>query len=293
MPDADRVPVPPFELPEGRALLLPGRGETFLRDSGGDGPAVLLLHGWMVSADLNWAPVYGALAAAGFRVLAVDHRGHGRGLRAPRPFRLDDCADDAAALVCELGCGPVVAVGYSMGGPIAQLLARRRRDLVSGLVCCATAQDWHDPYLRAYWRTMGAVRLALGLFPTGFWSVGLRLAGVPLTPERTWAAAELSRGSSVDIAEAGRELSRYDARPWIGDLREVPSAVVLTSRDRSVLPRKQRALAEALDAPTFDVPADHLAATAAPEAFRPALLAALASVQERAAIPASDGRAAA
>src|SRR3954453_9074565 len=73
------------------------------RDSGGDGPALLLLHGWMVSADLNWIRAYDALAGAGYRVLALDHRGHGRGLRTPEPFRLADCAGDAAALCATRG----------------------------------------------------------------------------------------------------------------------------------------------------------------------------------------------
>jgi len=38
-------PVPPFEMPPARTLVTPGRGELFLRDSGGDGPALMLLHG--------------------------------------------------------------------------------------------------------------------------------------------------------------------------------------------------------------------------------------------------------
>src|SRR6185312_15940113 len=79
------VPEPPIEPPAGRIVHVPGRGEFFLRDSGGDGPALLLLHGWMVSADLNFLTVYDALADAGYRVLALDHRGHGRGLRTPQP----------------------------------------------------------------------------------------------------------------------------------------------------------------------------------------------------------------
>ena len=60
------------------------------------------------------------------------------GLRSRRVFRLADCADDCAATLVELGTGPVIVVGYSMGGPVAQLLWRRHRDLVVGLVLCAT-----------------------------------------------------------------------------------------------------------------------------------------------------------
>ena len=60
----------------------------FLRDTGRDGPVVMLLHGWMASADLNWCGAYGDLFQAGYRVLAIDHRGHGRGLRPLERFRL-------------------------------------------------------------------------------------------------------------------------------------------------------------------------------------------------------------
>ncbi len=165
---------PPVELPPGRVVHAPGVGELFVRDSGGDGPPVLLLHGWMFAADANWWPVYRPLEQAGHRVLALDHRGHGRGLRSPEPFRLLDCARDAAALLDALGTGPVVAVGYSMGGPVAQLLARERPDLVRALVLCATAPDWQDPHLKAFWRTMALLRLALGLFPTAAWNASLR-----------------------------------------------------------------------------------------------------------------------
>jgi pimeloyl-ACP methyl ester carboxylesterase len=280
------APLPPVELPPGRVVLLPGRGEVFVRDTGpadAAGPAVLLLHGWMFAADTNWFPVYGAVRAAGHRVIAIDHRGHGRGLRTSEPFRLEDCAADAAALVQELGAGPVVAVGYSMGGPIAQLLARDHPEAVRGLVLCATASDWQDRYMKGFWRTMSVIRLGLGLFPVRAWRWLLATARIPPGPEREWVAAELSRGSSVDLAEAGRELSRFDARPWLARLRGVPAAVVVTTRDRSVLPRKQRRLAEALGADVFEVPGDHVAVTSHPDEFRGALLAALRAVAGRAA----------
>ena len=97
--DAAGPPVPP-RLPPGRVVSLPGRGEIFVRDSGGPpaAPAVLLLHGWTASADLNFFPVYDNLAET-YRVIAPDARGHGRGMRSAEPFSLEDCADDAAALL--------------------------------------------------------------------------------------------------------------------------------------------------------------------------------------------------
>jgi len=88
-------------LPDGGPIELAGRGTTFHRDlpaaAGEQAPTVLLLHGWTATADLNWFPAYEPLARH-VRVVALDHRGHGRGIRSHRRFRLADCADDAVAL---------------------------------------------------------------------------------------------------------------------------------------------------------------------------------------------------
>src|ERR1700736_980314 len=144
-PGSPWPPDPPTEMPPARTVAVRGRGEFFLRDTGGDGPVVMLLHGWMASADLNWSRAYGDLIRAGYRVLAIDHRGHGRGLRALTPFRLADCAADAAAVLRELDAAPATVVGYSMGGAIAQLVARDHPDVVSGLILSGTAMEWKDP----------------------------------------------------------------------------------------------------------------------------------------------------
>ena len=113
-------------LPPGRWVELPGRGTTFVRDLPGPpgAPTVVLLHGLLATADLNWSGCYAALGEH-FRVIALDHRGHGRGIRSHGRFRLEDCADDAVALADVLGLHTFIAVGYSMGGPIAQLLWHR------------------------------------------------------------------------------------------------------------------------------------------------------------------------
>jgi 3-oxoadipate enol-lactonase len=273
----DSAPLPPVPLPPGRAVTVPGRGEFFLRDTGGEGPAVLLVHGWMFPSDLNWLHAYGRLQRAGYRVLAMDLRGHGRGLRSDAPFRLEDCADDAAGVLAEIGVRTATVVGYSMGGPVASLLARRHPGRVDGVVLCATALDWSDPRQKAVWRTMGALRLVLGLFPQGSWRAGMRLAGAP-SRDSAWVAAELSRGSARDLAEAGRELGRFDSSGWIGELPH-PAAVVVMTRDRLVPPRKQRALADALRVEPLLLDADHDGCSTRPGAFLSTLLTALERVQ--------------
>jgi pimeloyl-ACP methyl ester carboxylesterase len=275
------APVPPFEPPPARTVTVDGVGELFLRDSGGSGPPVMLLHGWTASADLNWWGCYGDLQQAGYRVLAIDHRGHGRGLRTYERFSLAACAADAAAAINALGCKPATVVGYSMGGAIAQVLARNHPQALSGLVLSGTAQHWNDWRLRGYWRTMGPLSLALAIAPRVTWRVGLRYIGLRESPRTAWVLAELIRHSATDVAEAGRELGRFDSRPWLSGL-EVPAAVVLTTRDQAVPPRKQRELAAALGAAVFEAPIDHIEITSRPERYNPALLQAIAAVRDSA-----------
>jgi pimeloyl-ACP methyl ester carboxylesterase len=243
-------------------VSLPGRGEVFVRDSGGApaDPAVLLLHGWTASADLNFFPVYAQLAGS-YRVIAMDLRGHGRGMRSTEPFSLEDCADDAAALLGEIGAGKAIAVGYSMGGPVGLLLARRHPGQVAALVMQATALEWRrTPQERMVWRLLSVLELGLRLGTgAGFVERMLRQA-IEEAPEldvlRPWLAAEFRRGLARELADAGRALSLYDAQPWAGQLG-LPAAMLITTRDRLVRPSKQRELAEALRAHVIEIDADH------------------------------------
>ena len=254
-------PVPP-PLPPGRVVDVPGRGEMFVRQEAAEGgPTILLMHGWTASADLNWFPMYKSVAALG-HLVAVDHRGHGRGLRSEEPFSLEAAADDAAALLRHLGLGPAVVVGYSMGGPISMLLWRRHPGLVRGLVLQATALEWRASlYERLLWRFMGLVELSLRFgTPEGLIERLLRDAideCPDLRPLRGWLKGELRRGDPADLAGAGRALGLYDARPFAGSV-DVPTVVVVTTKDRLVRPKKQRALAAAVPgAHTIEVRADH------------------------------------
>ena len=270
-------PVPPHEMPPARTVLVPDRGEFFVRDNRADGPVVLLLHGWVVSADLNWHGAYDALTRAGYRVIALDHRGHGRGLRSLAPFRLTDCAADAAAVLRTLRTGPATVVGYSMGGTIAQLMARDQADVVSGMVLSGTCQHFQDPATSKVWKWMGVMGLMIGLAPRTFYRAGFRRQGLTLDASTAWFIAELMRHEARDVAEAGRELGRFDSRPWLTQVR-VPAAMVMTTRDSAVAPVKQRELAAAARAQVFEVALDHLELTARPDVYNPALLSAIAAL---------------
>lgn len=292
------VPDPPPGLPPARIVPVAGHGEIFVRESPAPfagAPTVLLLHGWMFPADLHWFTSY-ATIARGARVLALDHRGHGRGTRPSKPFRLVDVADDAAALLGRLGTGPVIAVGYSMGGPVAQLLWQRHPELVSGMVLCATSATFNVTRAdRWRWRSMGLLQLAMRLLPRHWWEtlsraiVDQRLplqltrfidTELPAELDRLlpWMIAEADRGSAEDIAEAGRELSRFDARGWLPTI-DVPTAVVVTLRDSLVPLPNQRDLVARLDQPTvIDLDVDHDAMIAHGDVFAPALMAAITAV---------------
>jgi pimeloyl-ACP methyl ester carboxylesterase len=282
-------PIPPPGLPAGRVVELPGRGEVFVREQPArvaGQPTVLLLHGWTASADLNWFRAYDAVADLG-HLVALDHRGHGRGLRSEERFTLEDAADDAAALLRTLDQrGPTIVVGYSMGGPISLLLWQRHPDLVDGLVLQATALEWNATWLERFvWRFMGGLEFFLRLGrPRGVLDRMFRdaVARRPdLAPLQGWLRAELRRGDPTALADAGRALSRYDARPFAGRV-DVPTAIVVTTKDRLVRPRKQRALAKAIPGATvLELVADHDACLLEPEGFVAATTSSIQAVRDR------------
>lgn len=272
-------------LPPGRILDLEGRGTTFVRELSGPpgAPTLLLLHGWTATSDLTWFMCYEALGAR-YRVIALDHRGHGRGIRSATPFRLTDCADDAAAVCDAVGVTDVIPVGYSMGGPVAQLMWRRHPDLVSGLVLCATSAIFNTTAReRALFSAVRGVASVSRLAPPPLRAMtALRiLTGRGDRDLRQWAHGELARHDWLSIVQAGREIGRFDSRRWTRNL-DVPAALVATTTDEIVPIGRQLALAGALPAATLhEVPGGHAACIDQPELFVAALLAACDSVVVR------------
>jgi 3-oxoadipate enol-lactonase len=274
----------PFgHVPRGRTVETADGGDVYIRVGGraGSDPPVLLLHGLGATGALNWAGCFEPLAAS-TTVVALDHRGHGRGRRVGNRFRLADCADDAAGALRTLGLGPAVVVGYSMGGAIAQLLAFRHPDLVAGLVMSATARDFRGrPVERLRFGALGLASAVLPAGPPAFAPpVPVTVLPRGLQPIGS-AFAELRRHEPRALVAAASALGRFSSREWIASV-DVPASVIVHTQDRTVPARRQYKLAEALPAAeVIEVDIDHLGVVRRPDRYVPALLDAYSTVAGR------------
>lgn len=274
--------------PPGTTLHLDRAGDLLVRDSGGpaDRPTLVLLHGWMATADLNFGFEYAALAED-FRVIAFDQRGHGGGLPAHGRFSFSRAADDIAAVLDALDVERAIAVGYSMGGPVALSFARRHPDRAAGMVLCATAGRFSRyRFTPTVLAPVGALIATTGLIPESRLRIAARRRFISRRATgrySTWIADQLERSDPTAIAQAGVALARFDARPWLGSI-DAPSVSVVTVDDQLVSPDGQRALSHALaTAGVVEVTGGHTTCFDHPEVFAPALVRACRTVADASA----------
>lgn len=121
-------------------------------DQRGSGPDVLLCAGLSDPAEA-WEPQLQGLSDR-YRVTAFDNRGAGRSPMLPQDFTVADMADDAAAILRELGVSAAHVAGFSGGSITAQQLALRHPELVRSLVLIST---WARPdaYLHSTVKFLG------------------------------------------------------------------------------------------------------------------------------------------
>ena len=248
----------------------------------------MLLHGLGATTRLNWGPCFRPLSQH-FRVLSLDHRGHGRGLRTRR-FRLEECADDAVAAAEARGVSRFIAVGYSMGGPIASLTWRRHPERVAGLVLCATARHFMEKRVARAARlglpfVAGLARVAPSATHQRMLSRMLERIEHPQLRERV--QEELAGHEPASVVQATHALSHSSSHDWIGEV-DVPSAVIITTRDELVPPHRQRRLAESIPgAASYEGVGDHSACLSQAADFSATLVKACLQVAQRDEAPTS------
>lgn len=111
----------------------------------GEGPPVLLIHGFASSARVNWFDTGWVrnLTESGRKVIAIDNRGHGASdkLYDPSEYSAPIMAEDAARLINHLGLSAVDVVGYSMGARIAAFLTIFHQSMIRSAVLAGLAEN--------------------------------------------------------------------------------------------------------------------------------------------------------
>jgi 3-oxoadipate enol-lactonase len=269
-------------VPTGRIVELPGRGSTYVVDSGAGagGPTFMLLHGLACTGLMMWYPVLEMMRGFG-RVVVFDQRWHGQGISAPR-FLLEDCADDVAALADALGVETFVPVGYSMGSAVAQLIWRRHPHRLDGLVLGAAPTGWWNGVT---WERVGAGVLA-ALIEAFSPRPGLPQPATAdgesqVCNDLQWVLGQLRSTSPGGIARVIAETTRFDSTSWVGQIN-VPTSVLIPLRDRAIPPRQQFWLANQIpEAHVVTVDAGHTCSMLQSDKFVAALREAVDSVRRR------------
>ena len=285
---SSKVYVPYVRIPEGRMVELPGRGSTYVTDTPGpgpDSPTVLLLHAVGCTGLLTWFPSIEPLSRR-YRVVTMDQRWHGRGIQSEE-FSLYDCADDVAALIDVLDLRDVIVAGFSMGSIVAQRVWRQHPDKIDGLVLCATTDRFRSSVTERLFHQGMEVAMfgtrGLSRSRTAVRAARTAADALDLQPDdlHDWAFAEFRSTSPWAVGQAVAALGRHHSRPWLSRI-DVPTAVVVTLKDKVLPPDNQIALARRIPGATIhDIQAGHAACVLESERFVPALLEAVTTVNAR------------
>jgi pimeloyl-ACP methyl ester carboxylesterase len=177
----------------------------------GSGPVVVLLHGFP-EFWYSWRAQIAALAAAGFRVLALDMRGYNESDKPPgvENYRLEKLTADVAGLIRQAGAECAHVVGHDWGGAVAWAVAMHRPEVVRRLAVL------NAPHPAAYQRELRRPGQLLRSWYVLFFQVPwvpewLLSAGDYALLERALRREPLSPGAFTDV-----DIQRYKealARP--------------------------------------------------------------------------------
>ncbi len=251
--------MPQWTAPDGVAIAF---------DVYGEGPPVLLLHGFASDARINWVRpgIVAALVDSGLQAIVYDARGHGRSgaPHDPAAYAGNAMVDDARGLIEYLGLETAAVVGYSMGAQVAAWLVpeepRVRRVVLGGIGS-----------------RLLAPRPGEGRYPASAIAEALEVddpsAIEGVTPRAFRAFADATGADRFALAAIQRSRS-IEGHP---NLEAISVPVLLVVGDRDTLIGDAASVARALPAARLEVvPGDHLSAVTSP-AFREAVVAFLAA----------------
>jgi pimeloyl-ACP methyl ester carboxylesterase/acyl-CoA thioesterase FadM len=241
---------------------------TLAVDARGDGPALLLIHGFPLDHSL-WAHQVAALP--GWRRIAPDLRGAGVSDAPDGGYSMQTYADDLARLLDRLHIERAVVAGLSLGGYVAFEMLRRHRARVMGLILLDTRADADSAEGRSgresmieVARTQGAAAIAERMVPRLLGRSSQQTQPQVVEQVRTMITRTPVPGI---VGALGAMRDRTDSTPLLPTI-DVPTLVVVGAEDELTPPAAARAMASAIPsaAMTMIPGAGHLPPLEAPTA---------------------------
>ena len=205
-----------------------------------------------LGCDLRvWSEVASILKPE-FRVVCYDKRGHGLSESGSDRCEMADYARDLAALLDAIEIRRAVIIGISIGGVIAQELARQRPELAAALVLCDTAakvgtdQSW-DERIAAVER--GGVEAVAGPILERWFTAEFRAGRAA---EFAGFGAMLTRTPRQGYLAACGALKRADLRPYLG-LIETPTLCLVGDQDGTTPPALVKEMAALIKGSRFEI----------------------------------------
>ena len=276
-------------------MELPGRGATRIWECVGPpgAPVLMLIHGVTFTAELNWGKSFASLGQH-FRVVAMDLRGHGDGISvgAGSGWKTAPTTSPRWRWCSAWASSSPWATPWAAWWPSCCPGGTPR---CCRAWCCAPprATSWGSPAEKlavlALPAAAAAIRLNPFLQPMSAELFGMALLGPVDDPaEARHARAQLRRTPLGTAISAVQAVCEFSSHSWIGQV-SVPTAVLVTTRDRVVPVSRQLKLARAIPGATVhEVAADHAACVTVPEVFNPVLLQACWSVTAARALTCSQ-----
>ncbi|MEZ5119899.1 MAG: alpha/beta hydrolase [Candidatus Nanopelagicales bacterium] len=250
-------------------------GTRLYYEDTGVGPVILLSHSWWCDGG-QW-PQVPALVDAGYRVLNLDNRGHGRSGPHRQPFTIWDMADDLIAVLNDAGVDEAIVVGLSIGGMAGIRAALRYPDRVRALVLADTGAGAQGivnrvkiTVLSPAWRTPARRLLVSQVVNVLFGSTARRDQPDLVA---TWRDRFLAQDAASMMTIGHALVHRDDVTARLTEIR-VPTLVIVGEQDIDPGVDASVALAARIPGAQFVALPDtgHLAALEKPDTFGVALL---------------------
>lgn len=208
--------------------------------------AVVFLHG-LGANSTSWFYQFEALKHEPFRLIAPDLPGFGNSRYDGRGWSFPRITKDVAELINELNIAPVVLVGLSMGGVIAQQLVLDYPNLVQKLVLVSTFSVLKPASVSQWFYFLQRIMVVhtMGL-ATQAKIVARRIFPGPDQQElRELAETQISQADPKAYRAAMRLLSMFDSRRRLREINS-PTLVLSGANDSTVAPSRQKLLADGI-----------------------------------------------